>query len=282
MKKIISLILVFTTCIFLLSGCGQINYEMNVKADGTITESVYLPLNEEYFKENGASSEQISLLKTQVIKMATNEAKTMINEWHTRVDENEELDELNKDYYKNGVTYGIYENTEVILVKLLFNDNIIRKEFYSIEEDTSETWTEKNFFTTKSLAKKTTNFAKARNGESLVKYYKEQFDLLLAYTIPTMVNKIPEPTLVYTYVTSIRRLHSDADSVYTQNGEYGTEYCHSWQISEDDLSKTITIYTVTANREIWYVVILGITLMATGVMFIVYFYKKKNKKAVND
>ena len=278
MKKIISLVFVCLSCLLLLTGCNSINYEMRVNSNGTITESLYLPLSESYFMGKGVSNAQFAVIKASVIKTIQDEVEELKTSWETRVAENTNIKPEEKNLYKNAVDCQLYENSETLKLEFTFLSNGIRKAFFEIPETDVKTWTQRSFLTTNSYTSKQTDFAKTRSGQSLVAYFKSEFNLIVASVAPGVSLNEVEPRLVYTYVTPLRRLHSDADYNYVEVGEKGKEYYHCWEIDEDDLSRTITLYTTTANKEVWYVIILGATLITTAVMFTVYFYKKKKKK----
>ena len=55
-------------------------------------------------------------------------------------------------------------------------------------------------------------------------------------------------------------------------------YMHIWDIEEDNLEREINLYVVNARTEVWYALLLGVSLLATGIMFLVYFIKKKKNK----
>ena len=98
--------------------------------------------------------------------------------------------------------------------------------------------------------------------------------LVLKYMPLEVYNQLPEASYTYTYVTPVSRLKSDADKIEVQNGYY----MHTWNIDENQTEKIISLYITSARTEIWYALILGISLLACGTMFLIYFIKNKKNK----
>lgn len=273
MKKISLLLVVF--CAFcLLSGCGSVDYQLIINANGVITERLYLPLSQNFFLEEGATNEQFTNLRVAIVNIARDECNAKIAEFENRVDADDEIE--NKEVLKSSFQAKCYLGEDSVLIDFSFLNSNVRNYFYGIENSSNNTKTENGFFTTKTTTTSKTRFATATNGQSVVEFYTEKFKTLVLDIMPNVYDKLPEATYTYTYVTPQSRLHSDADSVERQNGYY----LHVWNISADELDKTVTLYVVNARTEIWYALILGISLLSCGIMFLIYFIKNKkiNKK----
>lgn len=75
------------------------------------------------------------------------------------------------------------------------------------------------------------------------------------------------PEYEYSYVTTKRRVHSNADETFYNDGFW----YHSWSIESLDDS-IIKIYTTYANAVVWYLLALGLT----GIFMLVVVLKSKN------
>lgn len=84
---------------------------------------------------------------------------------------------------------------------------------------------------------------------------------------------INEPEYSYSYVTTKRRVHSNAEEMFYNDGFY----YHTWSIEDIDNS-TITIYSTYANSVVWYLFALSLT----GIFLIVIVIKSKKSKLKNQ
>ena len=264
----------------LLSGCASINYELAINSNGTINERIYLPLNKEVFLTLGASEEQYANLQQDIKLRALQDCNALKAEWYSRVDNDSDI--TNKDIFKQNLDIQYLENSETFLIQFTFQNTLVRNHFYNIEEEeqtqNSKATVETKFFTVKTTTVTKTKFATLySDNKTLVQHYTELFYALVNYRMPDVIQSLPEPTYTYTYVTGQKRLHSDAEEIQENNGYY----YHSWTIEPEALDKEITLYTIYARREIWYALILGTTLIAIGIMFLVHFFKKIKIKQEN-
>ena len=94
------------------------------------------------------------------------------------------------------------------------------------------------------------------------------------------VDGCPKIGYVYDYVTYHKRVHSNADSVIYQAGNYH----HVWQSDNLELAqdKTIILSTNNANRGWWYLVVLiPVVVLTGGICLGIWIYQRnKNKKVV--
>lgn len=82
-----------------------------------------------------------------------------------------------------------------------------------------------------------------------------------------ILTALGSPEYEYSYVTTKRRIHSNADETFYNNGLW----YHSWNI-ESLNDSIIKIYTTYANAVVWYLLALGLT----GIFMLVVFLKSKN------
>lgn len=273
MKKF-SIILVLICAICLLGGCADIDFQLIINANGVITERLYLPLNQQYFLEAGATNMQISELRVAVLNLAREECSSRIQAFEEKVDADDEITPENKEILKSSISAKQQYNDEYILIDFNFLNTNVRNYYYNVDSQaTSNTEVQNGFLTTKTITTSKTKFASTVSGTPITEYYAEQFETLVLTIMPGVYNSLPEPSFTYTYVTSSSRLRSDADDIQIQNGYY----LHIWNL-EGETEKEISLYYTRARTEIWYALILGISLLACGTMFLVYFIKNKKNK----
>ena len=275
-----TVLIVIALCLSLLTGCGTVDYQLIINGNGTITERLYLPVDEQFFLSSGANPTQFAAIKKEIQEFILTETNSQLLTFYQKVEDDNDI--KNKEAYQNSVSIKYYYNSEYFVVEYNFSSSEIRNYFYNIEEKSESdeesvsdnTKQENGFLINKTVITTQTKFATTSNGELLVKYYTEKFLQIVIENAPIVYSKIPEPEFTYSYVTPQKKLHSDAQSVELQDGFY----IHTWEISGDDLEKTITFYTISANTAVWYALILGITFVSCGIMFLVYYVKNKKNK----
>lgn len=271
MKKILLSLLMISA--MLLSGCSAVSYHTYVGSTGKIADSLVLPFDQQYFLDLGATASEYQSFKALATEYVQREAREQKSDWDERVEL--DIDITDKDAYKNGVTIEAIITDEVFELDWIFENSTIRKKFYGETGVTVSERTEETLFTKTYIIERETKFASQKEGVNIVTYYMSDFEDMIIQTMGAdIAAKVENPQLAYVYGYPSSRLHSDADQVVYDNGFY----LHVWEISPTDVSKKITIYTVSAKPAMWYVIILGATLVATGVMFLVYFLKKKKQK----
>lgn len=94
------------------------------------------------------------------------------------------------------------------------------------------------------------------------------------------LEKFAAPDFEYQYITTHKRVHSNADAV-EREGDY---YRHIWRVSDEGLGsgKTVELKTVNANRGWWYLVALGSALAVAGIASGALFISDKLKKSKID
>ena len=257
----------------LLGGCGAVDYQLIINSNGVITERIYLPVNYQYFYEQGFSEVEFALVRNQVVTLAKSEMNARKEQFNQKVDADDSILPENKELLKSRVEVKQYYNNEYVVLEFNYANSSVRTYFYNAEDDEpTEPKVEKNFLTTKTTTTSKTVFASTVSGEPITSYMRTQFENIVHSVNPELT--LPKTELTYTYVTPQSRLHSDADRIEMQDGYY----MHIWDIEEDNLEREINLYVVNARTEVWYALLLGVSLLATGIMFLVYFIKKKKNK----
>lgn len=90
------------------------------------------------------------------------------------------------------------------------------------------------------------------------------------------VEKLDEMSFSYDYVSTHKRLHSNADEKIENSGYYH----HIWTLSRSKLNdeKTVEIKTVSAVRGWWYLVVLVSVVGVTGIGCLIIFITNKARK----
>ena len=272
MKKFL-LTLALICMVSLLGGCGAVDYQLIINSNGVITERIYLPVNYQYFYEQGFSEVEFALVRNQVVTLAKSEMNARKEQFNQKVDADDSILPENKELLKSRVEVKQYYNNEYVVLEFNYANSSVRTYFYNAEDaEPTEPKVENNFFTTKTTTSSKTVFASTVSGEPITSYMRTQFENIVHSVNPELT--LPKTELTYTYVTPQSRLHSDADRIEMQDGYY----MHIWDIEEDNLEREINLYVVNARTEVWYALLLGVSLLATGIMFLVYFIKKKKIK----
>ena len=257
----------------LLGGCGAVDYQLIINSNGVITERIYLPVDHQYFYEQGFSEVEFALVRNQVVTLAKSEMNARKEQFNQKVDADDSILPENKELLKSRVEVKQYYNNEYVVLEFNYANSSVRTYFYNAEDaEPTEPKVENNFFTTKTTTSSKTVFASTVSGEPITSYMRTQFENIVHSVNPELT--LPKTELTYTYVTPQSRLHSDADRIEMQDGYY----MHIWDIEEDNLEREINLYFVNARTEVWYALLLGGSLLATGIMFLVYFIKKKKNK----
>lgn len=259
----------------LLGGCGAVDYQLIINSNGVITERIYLPVDHQYFYDQGVSTDDFNEIRLQVMQLAEQEMDARKAQFDAKVDADESVLPENKQTLKSGVSTKQYYSDSYVVLEFNYLNSSIRSYFYNSEDaEPTEPKVENNFFTTKTTTSSKTVFASTVSGEPITSYMRTQFENIVHSVNPELT--LPKTELTYTYVTPQSRLHSDADRIEMQDGYY----MHIWDIEEDNLEREINLYVVNARTEVWYALLLGVSLLATGIMFLVYFIKKKKIKKI--
>ena len=254
--------------------CAQVRVMTVTNNDDTIDEFVSITINQEEIINAGYSALE---LKSDIETNSYLTAKEMVDRLNNKiasdllmVTDEESIQVLNS--FVDGmevVTSNWKDNTYIIGIR--FKNINVYKYYYNIKEQTNiEMKEEKHFFYNKMYYYASTMYVKHNDlYSSLNAYYSLKYSGL----IDSENNE-----LLYTYVTDLRRQHSDADYITKQNGKY----YHTWVVDKNKLDEPIMLYYNVANPENYIIVSLLATLGVTVVLLIVGMIikvYKKNKKS---
>lgn len=242
------------------SGCAQVRAMTITNEDDSIDELVTVSLDVNAVLNSGYSVENMKLeIETTSINIATN----MKEKLNSKIMQDKILATQETKEILNSFIDGIdvvkstwKENTFAIGIR--FKNINIYKYYYNITENIKkEMHTEKHFFYDKIYYYSSTMYVKHN---ALYNSVNSHFSLLYPDLINSETNE-----LLYSYKTSLRRQHSDADFITKQD----SEYYHTWVVDPNNLDKPIMLYYNVANPESYIIVALAITGGAVVVLGIV-------------
>lgn len=271
-RIILSIMLVLL--MFLLCGCASVNFVTYHSDDGSIQEYVYITLDKQALLSHGYN---IASVQFEIKSNSYQQATTLVQEYRNK---------LEIEYHSNILTNyeytELYNGIKVIeqdwsdckyTIGLHFNSSTIYKKYYELLNDvtfTSNPKQVKKLFYTKSYYYGTTNYGDYSIFNTIYNYYNN-----------TMFASIsPQQTsLTYSYSVSTRRFHSDADQVQMDNNG---NYIHTWNVDPSNPARQICFYTITANRSVWILTAVGISLATCLVLCIVgVILHKKHKNSID-
>ncbi len=266
-KKLILFLLLIVLTVS-LCGCASVRAMTITNIDGSIEEQVYVSLNiEEILKNNKYSINEIKQdVETTAINIGNNiknnlEQKIFVDLLTCTEDTKETLKE-----FRDGIEIlsNNWKNNNIYLISIKFKNIDVYKYYYNIKDNSKvETKTVKHFLYNKIYFYGNTMYLKYNE---LYNSIKQEFENKYVGLIDS-----PSNELLYTYKTDLRRQHSNADYITRSNGEY----YHTWIVEDVENEEILFHYTV-ANKGVWILISVGISLLVCGILFIVY--KLKNKK----
>lgn len=260
-------------------------YNLAVNYNGSISEENIFALN---VNELGTEKANIVASLTSELMMLKNSFTT---KFYNKV-ENSDLSIEKKSEYKNGYDcqYSVNQGEET-LYKISFNFVIkyASDEIYDfawgLENQDSTPNYEYNYkFLTVDIIQKTRvktgTFIELENNEytSLNNYlWWYVYNILKTNLGQSVADNLTKPSYSYNYITSEKRLHSNAERVYNEHGYY----VHSFSTTFDNLNKEIYFYQTEARREIWYAIILTASVLSVAVCLLINRYKEKKENIGN-
>lgn len=265
----------------MLCGCGDVSYTFVTKYDGSIEEEYAFSINTD---ELGTGAGEIM---ASIAEKLTLLKQNYLNDFFVKV-ENSDLSAEQKNLYLE--SYSCYANQHQESEKVFtyyFGFNYSSRVVYEFawdinsndEDEKNNLEYEYNFLTYNIIQKTKTKFGapvKIDNDTTvpLGKYlWDYAYDLVKTKSGTVVANNLTKPTFVYNYVTTSSRLHSSADRIYNDRGYY----VHSFNVEYDTVEKDIYFYQTEARREIWYSIILGVSIITVSLIFLVDNIREKNK-----
>lgn len=259
-KSILCFLLIIVSLIF--CGCSQVNYVNYTDEDGVYTEVVEITLDETKFTNVEQVKKDIS---NQVDITLETKHNAYLSKVGTKIEEYR-YDPENQDLFKayndllDDITWQTSDEDNYYQVKIMFNSTSSYLIFYDL--------TKKNF-SNKSV-KEGLFYDTITFTGNLGYYVQNSLYPTLRYSpyLEKYFNIFSEEDvdLTYTYLTSSKRYKSDADRVNYAGDGY---YAHSWVVNSENIEKEIHFSVRIANRWIWYVVAIGISLIFALILVII-------------
>lgn len=303
MKKILGIIICLS--MFLLCGCGvPTQYTLEQNSDGEVTQTIYVPYNKSELVNYGVGTELAQIIAVDARNELNNYFNKKYNNFIDKLQNDNGLSDFQKSQMKSycpkaedmtGKSYYFGNSNEAGITYTFTFKNAISYYYFNssysykqlIEElNKDDSKVVSNFLTTDKVNTNTNIYGglvdvSETESMPLAKYInKRAVEILknrLENTSLTSEQKteiyenIPPKEFIYRYGTSSKRLHSDADKVRYLNGMY----YHEWNITLDNSTREISTWTSAANRNVWYGLALGSSLVLVAVLMVIF---RKDKK----
>lgn len=267
----------FMLCVFMLAGCGSVNYSLSVSSTGVVTQSFYMAVNKTDIISAGKTVDDF---KDEVRNVGNQITRNSFESFESRY-----ADDTIKSTFDGGTK--TYAEIKTYVIANMEPNN----------KTASIVWKEENGYlycqmTLKFLTIQSYNYYydhfndDTEDSDTITidyGYYKKEvtttdsvFSDLSTSSIATYFKTyfgdtydLSDMTYSYCYVTPSSHLYSDADSVsYTSSG-----YVHTWNFTADELSAEnggqISLYTISFRTWLWYVTAILITLLVGLILFLV-------------
>ena len=286
MKKRILAIFLCIFSIFVFCGCGSAIYLVEVDSTGVVTQAFKFTFNKKDIEDAGKT---VTDFRENVIYVAN----SVVNNAYNNFTNSHQSDEImttwsgDKCPFSQIVSY-VYQNMDVGIngyrffwepskdgktitctISLKFLTIYAYEYFYDVypdSEDEENTYTEDHFFYVKSITESQSAFYDLKNSditEYFLTYFGDSF-------------KLSDMDYCFCYITPNQKMYSDAD--YVENTSSG--YAHVWKFSASDLENgngIIHTYTVKIRAYPWYILAVGVSIVASVVIWIVCKAKEKKK-----
>ena len=277
-KHSVFLVLAVLVC-FVLTGCAKIDYTY-LNNGNKITQVFSVELDSELLTENGINPLDVkTIINEKIYKhFQTYEASLKSSANELMVNGKISVALANKIKEEAVVVEGPIWLNNVVSVQVTFksvSDEVQTINYQNIyylyyEHDLYPTIQESKI-ETEGLLRKLSETDYSIFNSNIAEEYRESVSTALTESGITLES---EPQYSYTYGTTYRRVHSDADDV-SYDGEY---YLHCWNL--DSADEQITLYRLYSNQWIWYVIAIAAALITVAVLSVINAIKKKKAKKV--
>ena len=276
MKKFFAVCLL-CLCMVMFTGCASSGMLIKENLDGSVETYYVVDLKYSSLVEDGTITSEDFLSMKSAIEAKSSEIIAKVKyEYKYNIANAYKLGkitEAEKNNIFNEMTVYTGWDKDVFAVKIKFETSkayLVYTNFGSESKVTSGTV--KSFWYTKYYEKTVNPFGKARkmfNGKSAFEYFKQEMSSYLSsHFSEAQIAKFPKFEMVYSYVSTNPRLHSDAD--VTSKLIDGT--LHAWNI--EDQNQEIVFDVISANKVVWYLLALDLTFMALAIYLVVIYFKR--------
>ncbi len=250
-----------------------------VYGDGKVVQEFHFSLNTQNLKKLGLQTDEIENGKKQLlsnIEIFREEFVMNFALLYQQAEEKKPQFALGNDLQISKTEYN--SDLDNIGFSIVYENQEVWK-FYNQKqnEETDETQDEQGIkFIIKETFSSTFPFAQevqtSQGKLTVAQRYKEAY-LKAFENAKVKVNYQPE--YVYNYATSYNKIKSNSDMKFVDSQGL---YHHVWTRSEGDLAKAeIQLSISTPQREWWYLTVLAVVVLGTGVSILVAFLIKKKK-----
>lgn len=297
MKKKIIAIFLCMFCIFLFTGCStDPGYEVRQNKDGSVTETIFVPYSLSELRTLGVDDEEVLLaIEDNIYQRVRTFYTEYDNNFQMRLNSDPDLDDVDKQYLASAITYHIAQTneTESVLTANRYTngieffveyDSVVAYYYYKMgmhyeemlaELNKDDSIVEESFFIDKKINKSINLYGRDGNNSLGIQLQKLVRGILQNNTSLTneQIESLVPHQFIYSYAVPNKKVYSDADTIYTQDG---ITY-HQWIISDSDLDREITTWTLIPNRNVWYALVLGAGVLLSAILIVVAIVKEKQK-----
>ena len=265
-KKIISILILLICVSFIFTGCASVNYTTLKYSNGEIIETVECTLNEQLLKNKGYNVNEKKNAISATAYVALQEKYsgyiTKITNKYENLIQNKDFEnaEIYEELLESVTVYQPVWRENILFCKIHFKTSTAYYMFYNLTEPNFKRDREiKNLFTEKIYFRGNLGYAL---NNSLYSTLSTRLDLQF------MKFSEQDVSLSYSYLAPSRRYHSNADDInVTKDG-----YLHTWYVRED-INQEIYFYVILANRHVWYLLAIVISLFVTFILLVVALIK---------
>lgn len=273
MKKVkcFSLIIVLS-CIFILSGCANIEYQRLVDDFGQILDKITIEVDSTKLPDSVNVDHLMQNIESDIIKYYLYPMNQILVEFEQKYPT--EYHELRQQFSVSEIIKSNKDGIYKLSVEIVFANSDVMALMYGYDTseddgDESSLVETKSFFIKKYEQTSDNVFGDITllqfNGTNLYDKYREyvgeEFDA-------------SDITLTQIYGTTDTRMHTNAD----QTLDFGGFTCHLWEFNGADSSGVLKFYYLSPNTTGWYVLALIITFVSVICMVTIFLARKACKK----
>ncbi|MDD3862571.1 MAG: hypothetical protein PHV79_01785, partial [Clostridia bacterium] len=274
MRKVFCLSLVLTM-LFPLFGFVNVDYGAEISKTGGILEFASIKFKENTAETLGETQENFNLILNEARSSLENTLAAQLTE---KVNSNTELETEKKANYLRNIIVSVRATENNVLVQINYG-TVEMWQFFSGKETALEyKYSFLTYDAINTLKPRISSFQFGGAETTTPEFLYDYIGSVLLTQFGAQASEIIEnPEYTYSYITSKRRVHSNADENFFHDGYW----YHTWSIEDMDDS-FIKLYTTHANSVVWYLISLGLTAVFMATAWLVAKYKFKNNNLKKD
>ena len=277
LKLIVCLTLILVSVLF--TGCSSVNYVNYTDENGVYTEAVEITIDSTKFQNVEHAKQDISdAVNSELLEKYTAYTFSITSKMNEIANdpEKQELYNLYEDILDD-ITWKQegFENDNYFYIKIMFESKTSYLLFYNLnEKNFSEKEIQKGLLYNKITYKGHLGYYVQNSLYNTLKnsVYLHKYSFIFNET---------DVNLTYSYLVGSSRYKSNADKVfYVGDGLHS----HTWNVDLNNMDKEIYFTLTLANRWIWYLTAIAISLIICIIISLIYLIKhfksKKNKEKI--